>query len=126
VNYGDVNPVDHGGMWVRWNDGLWELRETVPPGVLPRDMTTHEHLVESGYVEPCEVWVGGDPDEGPTELTERFIDESGRYDSVETLYVDGSVDWLIPNWMWYRGGSRSNLVPESELADYLGCDGIQL
>lgn len=126
VNYGDVNPLRHGGMWVKWTGDHWEVIRTTPPEDLPEDMAEGEHYVQLGWVDPVEVWLHGDPENGPTSQAERFIDRSGRYDCMAGLLVDGSVSWLIPEFIHYRGTDRYDLVHRDEIEDYLTQRGVDL
>jgi hypothetical protein len=63
-NYWDVNPVDHGGTFIRWDDHHWKIVEVWPPSVWPED----EYIVEQIHVHPDDVWQ--DPDDPATDFTE--------------------------------------------------------
>lgn len=55
VNYGDVNPQKHGGIFVKWTNGHWHIIET-------RGSYMNHH-----YIDPNDVWVEGEPLNGFTD-----------------------------------------------------------
>lgn len=64
VNYWDVNPVVHGGKFVRWTGGTWKMVEVTPPSAWPEDA----HIVQRYLLEPQDVWA--DPDDPMTDFTD--------------------------------------------------------
>lgn len=71
VNFGDVNPEKHGGIFVTWDGDMWKVVTTYG------GITTH-------YVEPQDVWVDGNPENGFTDTFRGLIGGRHRYhDGVE-------------------------------------------
>lgn len=76
INYGDVNPVVHGGAWVKWDGSMWQvvtnrnLREDGPEGMI-RD--GEYQMVETHWFEPQDVWIDGESDKGFSETFKQSI-----------------------------------------------------
>lgn len=70
VNFWDVNPVEHGGKFIKWDadSEMWEVIEVTPPSAWPED----EHILERHWFEPADVWV--DPDNPLTGFTSAMLD----------------------------------------------------
>lgn len=64
VNYGDANPFDHGGRFLKWDGSQWRLLVTTPPSGTPFD----DHLFEEYYFGPRDVWM--DPNDPWTDFTD--------------------------------------------------------
>lgn len=124
VNYGDVNPRAHGGRFIKFDGSAWELIETRPPDTLPDGLTTDEHLVQYGYVYPEDIWIDGDPDEGPTDWLERTIHEVHGYDSYEQAMLEAPVEYWVADWLSYYGGGRDEFIPDSNWNTWLENRGI--
>jgi hypothetical protein len=66
-NYGDVTPHRHGGLWIAYHDGHWDVVETVHPHLVqddyPEDTPGHQHVAGgeayfSDVVSPDGEWTG--------------------------------------------------------------------
>lgn len=70
ANYWDLNPVEHGGKFVRFYDDHWVIVEVTPPSALPRDFGEDgldTYLVDVLWVYDDEVWI--DPEDPLTHVT---------------------------------------------------------
>jgi hypothetical protein len=126
TNYGDVNPRDHGGRFVRWTGRYWVVHETRPPETLPDGLSETEHLVMTGYVDPEEIWVDGDPDHGPTDWLAETIESVHGYSSFESAMLEVPVGYWIADWLAYHGDAGEYWVDDQEWTDWLDSEGIQL
>jgi len=119
VNYGDMNPRIHGGMWVQWDRDMWHIITTVHPEGLPSDMVDNEHMIEHTWVEPSDLFKNGNPDNGATDTFERILE------SLSTGYVTALVDYDIEYFVadfnhWIHSGD-TDYIDDSNYWDYL-CD----
>ncbi len=124
VNYGDVNPRDHGGRFVRFDRRAWEVIETRPPESMPDGLSETRHLVEYGYVHDEQIWVDGDPDAGPTDWLERTIHEVHGVESYTQAMLEYPVEYWVADWLAYHGGGRDDWVEDDEWTDWLESEGI--
>jgi len=124
VNYGDVHPRDHGGLFVRFDGRAWELIATRPPAALPDGITETEHMVEEAAVWPDDLFVDGDPDQGPTDFLADRIDELYGTESYEQVVVEETVGYYVAEWIRYYGGHDTDMVPDAQYTEYLNSRGI--
>lgn len=103
-NYGDVNPEQHGGMFIRWEGNGWHVIETrklgvdVPEDIGPPDAT---HVVFDYYFYPDDVFVGENPSNGLTDNMMRIVEAL----SDETLTLN-----------YYEQNPEA--LPEGEVPEY--------
>lgn len=68
VNFGDINPEPHGGIFVKWTNDHWEVVETHHPDTFETDGYMFMHY----YVYPDEIFQEGEVENG---FTEQFKNE---------------------------------------------------
>jgi hypothetical protein len=64
VNYWDVNPIEHGGEYIKWTGTDWRVVEVTPPAA----WSEPKHLVERYRFRPADVWT--DPSDPWTDFTD--------------------------------------------------------
>ena len=119
TNYGDMNPRIHGGRWVRWEGDMWHIITTTHPHDLPTDFTETEHLIEHTWVEPEDVFEGGNPDEGPTDTLASIIDSLHRCSGYVNALVDFSIEYFVADYTFWIHSSRDDMVDDTEYWNYL-------
>ena len=78
-NYGDVNPERYGGLFVKWDKGMWHLIETTHYADLPKFLSENEHMFSHMYIEPQDVWKNGNPYKG---FTDRMLKELKSFSNL--------------------------------------------
>ena len=78
-NYGDLNPERHGGLFVKWDKGMWHLIETTHHADIPEFLSKNEHMFSHMYIEPQDVWKNGDPYKG---FTNRMLKELKSFSNL--------------------------------------------
>jgi len=127
INYGDVNPEPHGGAWVKWDDRaeMWHvvtnhnLRTMGPEGMI-RD---GEHqLVEEYWIEPHDVWIDGDPDEGFADDFRRSFSSRSRMPehTRDMRYIAQEVALGMPHRIRGKDSYTDDLA--SYLSDRFGIE----
>lgn len=120
-NYGDANPDRHGGVWVRWDGGEWEVIETRPLADMDpdRDVDDPGQFVRFLDVQPQDIFVDGDPSKGYTDDAQYVVDTlSGANEIPEGLAVDGRVGWFVAAFATSgRHGSHGHRERELESWD---------
>jgi hypothetical protein len=124
VNHGDVNPRDHGGRFIKWTGSMWAVIETRPPGMLPDGLSTDQHMIEEIAVYPSDMWVGGDPDNGPTDFLQDRIGVMAGYDSYPQAMLETAPEYWVVEYISYHGGSRTDWVEDDDWNDWLDGRGI--
>lgn len=68
-NYGDFNPEEHGGLFIRWDtdNTSWEVVHTQNSHSLTEDRTEEDQLVRTLTVNPSLIWE--DPTNSETDYT---------------------------------------------------------
>lgn len=123
-NYGDAHPQDWGGLFVRWDGISWEVIGTRPPAELPDGLSETEHMVEETLVWPEDVWVDGDPDAGPTSLTQRCIDALATLESYGQALLEQPPEYFAAEHVRYHGGRSTEWVDDAEYQTWLDDMGI--
>lgn len=103
-NYGDVNPEQHGGRFIRWEGNGWHVIETRKIGeAVPEDIGApgDTHVAFDSYFYPEDVFQGGNPQNGLTDDMMRIVESLG--DEMLTLN-------------WFR--ENPDEVPEGEDPEY--------
>jgi len=126
TNYGDVHPQAHGGLFVRWTGRSWDLIATRPPAALPDGITETEHMVEEAAVWPDDLFIDGDPDQGPTDFLQDRIDELYGTESYVQVVVEETLGYYVAEYLRYYGGHDTDMVPDDEYQEYLQARGIDL
>ena len=127
INYGDVDPVVHGGAWIRRDGGMWQvvanynLRENGPEGMI-RD---GEHqMVQTYWFEPQDVWIDGDPDKGFSETFKKSIRGRSREPdhTRDMRYIAQEIALGFPHQ--FGGNPRDSYTDdlESHLSDRFGIE----
>jgi hypothetical protein len=113
VNYGDVNPERHGGIFVKWDNDMWHIIETTHFADLPKGMSDNEHMFTHMFMEPMDIWTNGNPTKGFTEramkelqsfnnmgfdpLNPGEIPEGESYQEYVEWYMDSYMRRLVGN-----------------------------
>lgn len=114
VNYGDVNPFDHGGTFVKWVGDMWKVVETTPPDAIPE---CDKHLFQVYHFEPADLFVDGDPENGPTDAFESIIDALSNVSGFDNAMVDFDLEYFVADMMHYTGQQdRGTWVDDTEEA----------
>lgn len=134
-NYGDVHPRRHGGRFVRWENGMWHVIETRHPDDLPAGMVDGEHLVDHQWVEPHDVFVDGDPEQGFTDhmksvlesLDATHLDPDTYPDEPDGEYAPefhDRVAYYVVDLTQYVGDHRDEYPDDADYWDHLAEYGI--
>jgi len=116
TNYGDANPERHGGLFVKWDNGMWHCVQTTHFADLPKDMTDNEHMFEDIYVEPMDIWKNGNPYDGFTKDALKFfgeystqpfnvtndpdLPENETYKDYVNFYLQNEIEWIISTFIF--------------------------
>lgn len=131
-NYGDVNPERHGGLFVKWEHGMWHCIETRHFADLPDGISEDEHMFTHVWVEPQDIWIDGDPYEGFTDDALKFFSEYSRqpfnisnnpdlpegetYESYVDYYMQDEIEWIVSTYIHshvgYYGGNDTDFSPD--------------
>lgn len=129
VNFGDINPELHGGLWVKWDNDMWHIIETYHPEDLPEDFAKGRFYFEHIWLEEMDIWVEGKPENGFTEWALDQLDSfsNAPFDPMpgselpqgETMgyymnwVIENHCEWLIGSlafaYAGYYGGHESDL-----------------
>lgn len=105
-NYGDASPKEHGGIFVRWEDDMWRVIETLRTDTIFIDGSENEWRIDEQYIEPMDLFVDGDPELGPTDSFERVL---GRFDlSYETFLTDHQIERAVAEAINYVPTTRES------------------
>jgi hypothetical protein len=118
-NYGDVHPQDWGGLFVRWTGRFWDIVETHPPADLPDGLSETEHMIEQAAVYPDDLFIDGDPDQGPTEDLQRPIEALHGTDSYEQAVIETPIGYYAAEYIRYYGGHSTDWVDDAEYQTWL-------
>lgn len=119
TNYGDVNPQLHGGRWVRFERDMWHIIETVSHHDLPDGMVDNEHLVQHTWVEPMDLFEGGNPDNGPTDTFSDILNQFSHVDGYVNALVDFDIEYFVADFTHYVHSNREDYPNDSNYWDYL-------
>lgn len=125
TNHGDVNPIPHGGCFLRWENGQWQIVRTrngseLPDEVCPDD----ESWVEELWAEPQDVFKNGDYTQGFSEEMMTEFDKFSRIpfdpeaindpieghttaEAMEYRDKHGDLKWILGSLAVYHEFGRS-------------------
>lgn len=109
LNYGDANPRVHGGRFVTWTGDGWrmietrDLQEVGPQGMIQGD---DRWLFEDYYIEPADVFVDGEVENGLTDAMKKILASFSREHLDPDNYPEEADDTdlapeLIDNLAYY-------------------------
>lgn len=110
-NYGDMNPEDHGGRFIKWTGGSWELIETSrSEDIAGEDFAEEngEHMIEHIYIYPDEVFIDGNPENGFTDTMHSIFDSLGmdRNLTPENPEIMDNLQYYLADFNYYIGGNH--------------------
>jgi hypothetical protein len=114
VNFGDVNPQAHGGLFARFGDSGLTVLDTWPPGTIPETEGQDVHFVSDIYGHYDDFWVTVDDQDHPSDLLAREIDAVSHVDSLQQAAADGHLPHLMAHSLTRLHGNRHFTVPDSE------------
>lgn len=125
INYGDVNPEIHGGMWVKRDGSMWQvvhnrnLKEDGPEGMI---QDGKHQMIETYWFEPQDVWIDGDPDKGFTDGFKKSF--SGRMRNPIHTRDMGYIVQEIAQGLPFNVHSQDSYTDdlESYLSDHFGIE----
>ena len=112
-NHGDINPERHGGLFVKWDNGMWHMIETTHYADLPEFLSENEHMFSHMYIEPQDVWENGNPYNG---FTERMLKELKSFSNLPFEPMNPDSDSMPKNESygdyveWYLSNHSNRLV----------------
>jgi hypothetical protein len=119
VNYGDVNPRKHGGMFATFAADGVQVIETRPPNQLPDDMATDEHLVWERYLYYGDVLDHTGDETKAEDVLKKEL--SALHDTDDLLQA--AMDARLPMALVWASSRyhahRDHFVPDSEYTDAL-------
>lgn len=128
VNYGDVNPEPHGGRFIKYDAdaGQWLLVETINMADIDpsagEDCTRHH--VEKYWLEPQDVWVDGDPDNGFSDAIQDILESlhehgglAGDSPEPDSPQFMGDVSYYLADITHYQYGSTTATEDTEDYAD---------
>lgn len=142
LNFGDMNPKRHGGLFVRWERDMWHIIQTYHPDDLPEDFTKGRFRFNHYWLEESDIWVDGKPENGFTEWAESEFDSFSHkpFDIVpenelpegETMasqmnwVVENHIEWVVGSLAYSFSGYYTSHRDEfdSDYWDYLSHYGI--
>jgi hypothetical protein len=120
VNYGDVNPIRHGGMFIRWDNGHWEIVETRHGYDYPDEYPNDDQVeVTYYYLDEYDVFEGGDPDNGPSDYLKHEINALSNVSGYENALVDYDIEYFLHGYTHWAHGDRQTVIDESEYWTHL-------
>jgi len=114
VNYWDINPKAHGGLFTWFGDVGITVVETNPPSIIPDDMLEDEHLVYDYYRDYDWFWETVDGRSHPGDILDRELSSLSHIDSLQQAAVDGDLPHLMAHSLTRLHGNRNFTVPDSE------------
>jgi len=114
VNFGDVNPQAHGGLFTRFGDSGLTVLDTWPPSAIADDAGKDVHFVTDFYGHYDDFWVTVDGQDHPSDVLAREIDAVSHVDSLQQAAVDGDLPHLMAHSLTRLHGNRNFTVPDSE------------
>jgi len=131
LNYGDMNPDGHGGIWASYDPdhGEWEVYETTLSAMVGWEDAGEEdsgdQYVSHGYVQ----WRDLVTEDGEwTETAQREADSLHRgHDTPMGAVVDGDLSAFAAHFVAFRGpmDARPGRVQKDSYADVLDSLGIE-
>jgi hypothetical protein len=119
VNYWDVNPQQHGGLFTWFGQSGVTVVETQPPSSIPDDVLTESHLVYDYYSPYDELWTTVDGQDQPSEILDRELASLSHCDSLQQAAVDGmlpsAMAWCVTRIHY----DRQHTVAADDYADWL-------
>jgi hypothetical protein len=118
VNYWDMNPVEHGGKFVRWDGEMWECVEVTPPSAWREDA----YIIEKSYFEPADVWT--DPDDPMTDFTDdmkSILESLGETHLLPNVppFLEDVTCYVADLTHYHHGrGSETFEIPEGDVTAY--------
>lgn len=118
VNYGDVNPEIHGGLWVRYEGsaGFKVVRTNRADMVVP-DGDPDFQVVEVSYVDVDDIWREGRPSAGFTDAMLAVLDALGDERHAEAPANPEFVDriaYYVADMPFHMGDTRTKFVDASD------------
>lgn len=111
-NYGDVNPIDHGGMFVSKDEDVERSFYVIQ--VTPLEDSTEERwLVQDGYIDLDDSWIEWDRLKATMDTPENADDE---YLAIDVMQYYGG----------HTGCSEFIVKDRAELVEYLQNNGIEI
>lgn len=116
VNYGDVNPREHGGGFIRWDPDLHAFRLIVtnPPSTMPEDYCIGRHRVVVRVVGLDDLFVGGDPSNGPTDVLEGIIESLSNVDGFDNAMTDFDLRYFVYDFRYNVRTAHPDWVTDTE------------
>jgi len=125
VNYGDVNPKIHGGVFIRFDPdmSMWHIIKTQHGHTMPSGHISDEKIeITEYYAELQDLFENGDPDNGPSEYLEHELNRLSNAMSFEHALVDYDIEYFLYGLTHWHHGRRSDHVAEcnywTELESY--------
>jgi len=91
VNYWDVHPKAHGGLFTRFEDTHLTAVETIPPSAIPDDVYEDRHLVYEHYGHYDELIHSSDREDRPSDMLGRELDARHNCEGLQHAAVDGML-----------------------------------
>jgi len=91
VNYWDLNPQQHGGLFTQFRDGSFRVIETVPPQELPNGLTEHEHMLHDYHCYYSDYIHQSDAGDCAQDMLKREISSLNNATDLLQVAVDGRL-----------------------------------
>jgi hypothetical protein len=118
ANYWDVNPIEHGGEFIKWTGDMWKIVEVTPPSAWPEDA----YIVSVIWAEPMDVWE--DPDDPLTDFTDdmkSILDSLGDDHHLPNAPpLLERITYYVADFTHYIGDHRPDTfeIPEGDVEAY--------
>jgi hypothetical protein len=119
VNYWDVNPQQHGGLFTWFGQSGVTVVETRPPSSIPDDVLTESHLVYDYYSDYDEFWTTIDGQDYPSEILGRELDARLNGGTLQQAAVDGMLPSAMAWCLTEVHHDRRHTVAADDYADWL-------
>ena len=127
VNMGDANPKGHGGMFIRFENGMWRIIETRHGHDLPDGYCSDEEIaIWTNYAEPMDLFEGGDPNNGPTNYLRNEINALSRIDSYEQALFNNDIEYFLHGFAHHTHCSNEQIVSENDYWNTLSDMGVSI
>jgi len=117
VNYWDINPQQHGGLFTQFEDSGVTALETIPPSSIPDDVYEDRHLVYEHYGRYDELWTTIDGQDYPSEILGRELDARLNGGTLQQAAVDGMLPSSIAWCLTRTRSGREKVVPDNEYTE---------
>jgi len=119
MNYWDVNPKAHGGLFTRFEDTHLTAVETMPPTAIPDDFHEDSHIVYEHHGRYDELIHRTSDGDRPSDILGRELDSLHNCAGLQHAAVDGTLPSALAWCLTRIPADHEQVVPDSEYTETL-------